>query len=550
MRILFRIWRLLTHPHQLQKQVRFAWNYAIFRLRYGFLQQGVPPVDPNKKVLFVSLSDWFPRLKMEGILAKSLQLQGYTPVILTLKSCKWAPKFFGIFGITEFLYYDDLIKEVALDEDEKEADEFFSKNPTFHEVLSRTHGGVDVGKRVLSTTIKKLCHGRMEFNDPRVQPLLRECLVDSLHAARVAEKVLTELKPEVLFIIDRAYTPHGEFADRAVEHGINTVLYCHGHRQDALVVKRYTSDPESRHMDPFSLSRPSWEYMKSIEWGEDKEDELMVDLERGYKEGTWFHRQLMLWGRKIVPVDELKQRLKLDPNKKTAVIFSHVLWDGSVCYGESVFDDYGEWLVETVQSASENPHVNWVLKLHPDYRWRIKKTGEIEPLDLATIKKHLGDIPDNLHIVPQDTDISTYSFFGIADYCVTVRGTVGIECACHGIPTITAGTGRYAGYGFTEDSYTKEEYKEKIRNIHEVIQPMSQEKRSLARRYAYGLFMKKPMPFTTWEMIPQTVGGCIDYNVVIRARSFADIEKAQDLKRFADWVLHTQEEDHVNYPVS
>ena len=33
--------------------------------------------------------------------------------------------------------------------------------------------------------------------------------------------------------------------------------------------------------------------------------------------------------------------------------------------------------------------------------------------------------------------------FKVIDYGITVRGTIGIELPCFGIPVITAGTGRY-----------------------------------------------------------------------------------------------------------
>jgi hypothetical protein len=64
-----------------------------------------------------------------------------------------------------------------------------------------------------------------------------------------------------------------------------------------------------------------------------------------------------------------------------------------------------------------------------------------------------------------ETDISTYSFFELTDYCLTVRGTIGIEMACYGVPVLTAGTGRYSHLGFTIDSGTREEYLNRVTQI-------------------------------------------------------------------------------------
>ena len=48
---------------------------------------------------------------------------------------------------------------------------------------------------------------------------------------------------------------------------------------------------------------------------------------------------------------------------------------------------------------------------------------------------------------------------------MTVRGTVGCELACYGIPVITAGNGRYSDEGFTIDPKSKEELYKYIENL-------------------------------------------------------------------------------------
>jgi len=47
---------------------------------------------------------------------------------------------------------------------------------------------------------------------------------------------------------------------------------------------------------------------------------------------------------------------------------------------------------------------------------------------------------------------------------LTVHGTAGLEYACFGIPTILAGTPLYAGFGFTHEPQTVEEYAILVRN--------------------------------------------------------------------------------------
>lgn len=68
----------------------------------------------------------------------------------------------------------------------------------------------------------------------------------------------------------------------------------------------------------------------------------------------------------------------------------------------------------------------------------------------------------NIHLCP--ADLNTNSLRDCADVIVTVHGTVGLEYACLGIPTILAGTPFYAGFGFTHEPTSVEAYNAMVRN--------------------------------------------------------------------------------------
>ena len=92
-------------------------------------------------------------------------------------------------------------------------------------------------------------------------------------------------------------------------------------------------------------------------------------------------------------------------------------------YGEDLFDDYTQWLVETIRAASANPRLQWVVKLHPSHVVKAKQANNSDkPAELKVIEQVFGTLPAHLKLVYPDTDISTYSLFEIADYAVTVRG--------------------------------------------------------------------------------------------------------------------------------
>ena len=67
---------------------------------------------------------------------------------------------------------------------------------------------------------------------------------------------------------------------------------------------------------------------------------------------------------------EIFKRYSLDQSKKLAVVFSHVLWDANLFYGEDLFKDYGDWFEQTVKAACGNDRVNWLIKMHPANLWK------------------------------------------------------------------------------------------------------------------------------------------------------------------------------------
>ena len=108
--------------------------------------------------------------------------------------------------------------------------------------------------------------------------------------------------------------------------------------------------------------------------------------------------------------------LGLDPTKRTAVMFSHVLWDANLFYGKDLFDNYGHWFVETVKAAVANPRLNWVIKLHPANLWKRELAGVSSEFDeIRLIREHIGELPPHVHLLLPDTKISTLSLFRMAD---------------------------------------------------------------------------------------------------------------------------------------
>ena len=248
----------------------------------------------------------------------------------------------------------------------------------------------------------------------------------------------------------------------------------------------------------------------------------------------------------MLDAQELRQRLGLDARKKVAVIFPHILWDGTFFFGTDLFRNYEEWFIETVRAACANEQVNWIINFHPANVVKNVRDGvQGEPSEAAAIRRHFGRLPAHLAAIPADSDINTFSLFGLMDSCVTVRGTIGIEVASFGIPVLTAGTGRYDRKGFTIDSESREEYVQRLARIQD-IPPLSSSQRELAERVAYATFLLRPLPLTTITLEfhrDAKATGRTQLNAVTKE----DWLKAPDLRAFATWVGESQDADFLQW---
>lgn len=507
------------------------------------LRSARPRAASGGAALIVSLSDNVYQLKLEGVLGTSLRLAGHRPVLFTLRHARWAQPYGRAFGIQEFVYPDGL----TAPGDDRAAARAVPDGPLTVQVLKELEfRGAKIGQQAISTLSRATHRGRISLvNDPSLQDHVRGLLREAAAAVLASERLLDRVDPEVVLFNEKGYAGYGSAYDVALARGKNVIQFVHAgiHWPDALLLKRYTQ--ETRRIHPASLSLESWETVRVLDWTQQRERELEEEFALRYGSGPKHPDAGLQEGKEIVSADEVRRRLDLDPSLRTAVIFSHVLWDANLFYGEDLFEDLEEWFVASVKAACENPHVNWVVKLHPANRFK-SPTGELN--DLVAIRERIGELPAHVKLLMPETDINTYSFFDAIDYAITVRGTVGMETPAFGVRTLTAGTGRYSGLGFTDDSTTADEYLEKLRRLQE-LPPLSADETLLGKRHAYGLFRLRPFRFTSYRSqfrSDVSIANALVHNLDVTLRTPAEVEHAPDLREFAAWAERREELDYLS----
>jgi hypothetical protein len=501
------------------------------------------PVTRGSAWIVSSMSGvWY--YKLDGIVGLAARFLGFNPAVLSFDFDSWRDRYNRLW---KFPSSEDFRRYLpAMPGPAPEIVRFFEAAFDLTRLMHLSFQNVNIGRIALSNLLYRHKFEKLDFSSPVMLAELKRELQNVQRNVLAAEKWVAEARPELIIVLERGLSPAAEVFCVCAAKKVPIIQYLNSQHQGAFSFKRFSM--VNRHSHPFSVDSSTWEEIKAMPWGPQYEAELLREFEEDYRSGNWFRRKFLHEGKKFLSPEEVRARLRLDPAKKTAVIFSHVLWDATFFYGEGLFQDYETWLVETVKAAAKNPSVNWVVKIHPDLAWKIKHenfTGELR--DLSVLRNALRDASDRVTIVTPETDIDTFSFFAITDYCLTVRGTIGMEMACRGKPVLTAGTGRYSGHGFTIDSASQKEFLERVARIQD-IPPLSAERKELACRFAYALFKLRPWVMTSFrdERMPmQSVGHPLESNIQTAAPigKLSELFALPDLKELADWMSSS----HVDY---
>jgi hypothetical protein len=476
-------------------------------------------------------------------LIKGLELAGFEPVVLIVPADQGAfEQYYRLAGVKEVYLWDD---PKGASEFVADAEAMIEQIQCVHDLMKYEFGGARVGKIAASTTLRQLRSGSLDLRASGVRHLLVERLAESMGYAAAAQNFLARVAPDCALFYDMVYTRRGELFDKCLLHGVDTIRWHPAHKSNTLMLKRYTLANRDHH--PVSLSAESWEFMSRIRWTDSHRAELQHELAWAYATGDWYPESGTQFGKRIIGTDEIREQIGLDPSKKTAFIFPHILWDAPHTWGESLFDDYEQWLIETVRAACVNDEVNWVIKIHPANAGKqLKERFQGEPAEVVALRQNIGELPGHVFMIPAESEISTFSIYQVMDYCLTVRGTVGVEAASFGIPVLTAGTGRYDRKGFTIDSDSCDEYLRRISHIQDIPR-LSSAQRELAERFAYGVFLLRPFPLCTVSLDFHKDHGADNSftKTRINVTSQQDWHNAPDLRTFAQWVGDAGSQDFL-----
>ena len=478
------------------------------------------------------------------VFSLGIRKRGYRGLVLTTRTQKLLNRYYRLLGL-EPIYLDDWMDRADISVP-SEIEKALADASDFDAFRTLYYRDAPVGQIALSTYSRYQGTGVVDIGKAAVRASVADwcrCVVRSM---AVAERIFHIHNVRILFFTEVFMEEYGGLYYAALAENLNIIRFAGSVRDTAKVMQHLSRANDRLHHS--SLSASSWTELKALPWMPAHEATLARNFHDRYGDRWHLSRRNQHLARQVAAGD-VRRTLGLQPGRKTAVIFSHILYDTLFFFGTDLFRDYSEWLIETVRAAVANPHLDWFIKVHPSNIWR----GELASLlkgryeEEWLIEDRIGPLPPHVRIVSANTDISPVSWMQMADYGITVRGTSGLEMAAMGKVVVTAGTGRYEGRGFTVDPPTIEAYLEVLNTLHE-MHPPDEDTVLLAKRYAYAIFLLKPFEMTS--LIPRLATGkkrvVASDDMLYSLRPMHEGRLPEDVSRFSDWALDAGKVDLLN----
>lgn len=529
---------------------RGAWgailaDYVATRRETAFLRHA--EVRPNGRTLMVFFldDDMIYGAKQLAFISQGLRLRGWTvQVVLRNRAMLVGVAYFRAFGIKRFVYLDDMrLTGTEKTNCQASATRLLQQPLSLQLVKSWQFEGCWIGPQIISTLSRIRFEGMVDFSDPQVQRRLTEMLAPCLEHVLVARKLMQTYPADLALTIETNYAAFGPLVDMAIAQSTPVIQMIQPWKDDGIIFRRLTASTRREH--PSSVAKNTLDRVALNPWTSTEEEKLNQLFADRYG-GRWFLQARNQQNTRSYSADELVTRFSLDRGKPIAVVFSQVLWDANLFYGDDIFEDYGQWFVETVRAACANTAVNWLVKIHPANVWkRSYENITREYAETALIRNEIGTLPSHVKLISADDDISTLSLFDTIDYGVTVRGTSGMELVCFGKHCVTAGTGRYSGLGFTLDCVDRQQYLSRLANLQNQP-PMTPQEVLRAKWHAYTSFLLRP-----WQMVSaraefvylQSGHHPLDHRLTLTVSSLSELGKNGDISAWADWA----EGDQIDY---
>lgn len=348
--------------------------------------------------------------------------------------------------------------------------------------------GIDIGESVLSGALRFF--GRGDFSgEPYADEVMRRFFKSALFSVRALRNLYKAEGFQHTIVNQGFYVPQGIEVEVAKSLGSKLVCWDISYRQNSITMC---------HGNTYfrTLQDTSFDDWQKAPWTDELEKEIMDYLVSRWT-GQYDWMKFLESGAEDKPED-IARALGLDPGKPTVGLLTNVVWDAAVYYPGNAFPNMLDWLLKTIDYFRERPDLQLLIRVHPA---EIKSWQKSRQFAIDEINKAFPELPENIFIIPPESQINTYKAMMGCDSVFIYATTAGLELSCLGIPVVIAGEAWMRGKGVGIDVRSQEQYREVLQNL-PFGKPLSEEERSAARKFAYHFFMRRMVPIGLLESQP------------------------------------------------
>lgn len=347
--------------------------------------------------------------------------------------------------------------------------------------------GLRIGEHAKAGALRFYARATID-NEPYAETVLRRYLKAAILTAQSTKRLFEQEKYDVAVFHHGIYVPQGIIGEVARQNGIRVVNWNPAYRKNCFIFSHGDTYHHTLMDEPVSV----WEDMS---WPPEREENITRYLRSRWEgENDWirFHENPYFEKEKIL------SDIGCDTSRPIIGCLTNVMWDAQLHYPANAFANMLEWLLFTVRYFAERPELQLVIRVHPA---EIRGSVPTKQPVVEELRKHFPKLPDNVFVVPPESNISTYVLSELCDSVIIYGTKTGVELTSVAIPVIVAGEAWIRNKGVTTDAISPESYRQ-ILDALPMNRRLDEATVSRARKYAYHFFFRRMIQIEVFEKGP------------------------------------------------
>lgn len=384
---------------------------------------------------------------------------------------------------------------------------------------------IKVGEHALAGTLRFFGTGSLQ-NEVHGEAVLRRYLKASILAKNATGKLLDSYGFDSVCFHHGIYVPQGLIGEVSRDRKIHVVNWAVAYRKQCFIFSHDDTYHHTMITEPVS----SWE---NINWNSGLDNMILEYLKSRWQgSNDW----IKYFDEPEVELNDISRELGINFTRPCVCMLTNVMWDAQLFYASNAFSNMLEWVFSTIRYFASKPDLQLIIRIHPaEVRGAMKSQ---QPM-LAEITKEFPDLPDNVIVIPPESQISTYAVASASNATIIYGTKTGVELTSVGIPVIVAGEAWIRNKGLTFDASSPTNYFNLLDQL-PLPHRLADDVIERARKYAFHFFFRRMIPINCVK-----ITGYPSYCISINNINALLIGKDQGIDVICDGIL---KRDNFIYP--